>query len=75
MELDQELTRRLLKSREWSIAGKAHLYGRNSGITRMDVYFALKRGYAKARRVPVLGPVALASAAVWRGAKSVVRKR
>jgi hypothetical protein len=61
-QLDQEIARRLLKTRAWSLEGKSRLYRRSQRVTAIDVYFALKRVYQRAQRVPYLGRAATASA-------------
>jgi hypothetical protein len=74
-QLNQEIARRLLKSRAWSIEGKSRLYRRSHGLTGIDVYFAFKRVYQRVQRVPYLGRVATASARTLTVTRARLRRR
>ena len=74
-QLDQEIVRRLLKTRQWSLNGKSRLYRRSQRLTGIDVYFVLKRAYQRVQRVPYLGPVATSSARALTATRSRLRRR
>ncbi|WP_213814349.1 hypothetical protein [Glaciihabitans sp. dw_435] len=73
--LDPAVAERLRATRVWARAGKQRLYRREAGLSRDDVFFAAKRVYRRAQRVPGVGTVITTGSAVLRRVISRGRAR